>query len=227
MLSKISVAESINLLRRRYPDCLVCTTCARLISSTPAGYMNSNLTSEQVDSYICASCRSDAQIAAETSARFRGLVPRIELKPPLRIIAAASEPAPRRGESDRAYRGRVEQWRQDRAASHALLGVVMPPALDHLCLVDGEHADGSENARDCPRRNTSKSLKSAQTAASLLIHEKSRAGSPHEQRRGASHLSRLGGRRLRVRRQRASREQLAALARVNAARKQRGERHQP
>src|SRR5262249_19520778 len=157
--------------------CLVCTACARLISSAPAGYRNSNLTSKQADCYICASCRSDAQIAAETTARFRALVPRIELKPPLRIIAAASERAPRRGESDRAYRRRVEHWRQERAASHALLGIVTPAALNGLCLVGGHHAGDCEYARECPRRNTWKSLKSAQRAIPPLDHEKSRAGS--------------------------------------------------
>src|SRR5262249_30424686 len=107
LLPKVSVAESINLLRRRYPGCLVCATCARLIATTPAGYTNSTITTRQVDSYICASCRSDAQIAAETTARFRALVPRVELKPPLRIVAAAGEPARRPDESDTAHRERL------------------------------------------------------------------------------------------------------------------------
>jgi hypothetical protein len=57
------------------------------------GYANSALTSEQVDNYTCATCRADTQVAAETSARFRALVPRVVLKPPLRIVAPAGEPA--------------------------------------------------------------------------------------------------------------------------------------
>jgi hypothetical protein len=221
LLPKLSVAESIKSLRCRFPGSLVCTTCARLIASTPSGYKKSSLSDEQVDSYICASCRSEAQIAAETSARFHGLVPRAVLKPSLRIVAAASEPPSRRDESNMAYRGRVERWRQERAESHALLGVVTRPALDGLCLVGGRHANDSEYARECPRRNSSKSLKSAQAAMPLLAHEKSRAGSTRQQRRDSGDVSRLAGRRLRVRRQRTSLEQLAALARINAARRPR------
>jgi len=43
---------------------------------------------------------ADTQVAAETSARFRALVPRVVLKPPLRIVAPAGEPAQHRDESD-------------------------------------------------------------------------------------------------------------------------------
>jgi hypothetical protein len=224
LLPKLSVAESIKSLRCRFPGSLVCTTCARLIATTPAGYAHSHLTSEQVDSYVCANCRSDAQIAAETSARFRGLVSRVVLKPPLRIAAAASEPAQRRDESGRAYRGRVERWRRERAASHALLGVVAPPALDGLCLVDGQHAPSYEYSRECPLRNHARSLNTAPTTLLPVAHGQSRAVTLRLERRGSGTVSRLAGRRLQVRRQRTSPKQLAALAGINAARRrQRGD----
>jgi hypothetical protein len=93
LLPRLSIADSIKTLRRHFPGSLVCTMSGRLISSTPSGYANSALTSEQVDNYTCATCRADTQVAAETSARFRALVPRVVLKPPLRIVAPAGEPA--------------------------------------------------------------------------------------------------------------------------------------
>ena len=137
MAQKRSVADEVAALRRRLPGALICTACARLIASTPAGYASSNLTPEQVDSYVCANCLSDAQVAAETAARLRALVPRVVLKPPFRIVAAAGEPSQRRDEPDVAYRTRVERWRKDRAASHALLGIVTTRPLDGVCL-DGQ-----------------------------------------------------------------------------------------
>ena len=224
MAPKVSVTDSIAIHRRRFPGSLVCTTCGRLIASTPAGYAKRNLTSEQVDSYTCANCRADAQVAKETSARFRALVPRVVLKPPLRIVAAAGEPAQRRDESDAAYRRRAERWRQERAASHELLGVVATPELDGACLVDGRHGERSEYASECPQRKPAKLLNTGQGAALQTVQENSRAGSPRQQRRGFGSVSRLAGRRLTVRRQRTSPKQLAALARINAARgKQRGD----
>jgi hypothetical protein len=69
---KVSVADSIANLRRRFPGALVCTTCARMIASTPAGYAKSKLTSEQVETYVCVECRADAAEAvrkAEAEAR--------------------------------------------------------------------------------------------------------------------------------------------------------------
>jgi hypothetical protein len=39
---KRSVIDSIAILRRRFPGALVCTTCARMIASTPTGYAPSS-----------------------------------------------------------------------------------------------------------------------------------------------------------------------------------------
>jgi hypothetical protein len=69
---QLSVTDSISILRRRFPGALICTACARLIASTPAGYAKLNLSRGAVGSYVCASCRSDADPArsAEVTARF-------------------------------------------------------------------------------------------------------------------------------------------------------------
>ena len=52
-----------------------------------------------------------------------------------------------------------------------------------------------------------------------VAHGISRAGSTRQKRRGSATISRLARRRLTVRRQRASPKQLAALSRINAARR--------
>ena len=221
MLPKLPVADSVAIHRSRFPGALVCTACARLIASTPAGYATSNLTAEQINNYTCANSRADAQVAAEASARFRALTPRVVLKPPLHIVAAAGEPTQRRDESDAVYRGRVERWREDRAASHKLLGVVTAlPPIDTGCLIDGNHVEGSEYTRECPQRKQPKSLTTAPRTILPLAHGESRAGSLRQQRRRSGTTSRLAGYRLTVRRQRTSPEQLAALARINARRRE-------
>lgn len=72
MLPKLPAADSIATLRRRFPGALICTTCARLIASAPKGYAKQKLTPEQVENYVCANCRSDADPSrsAEVTARF-------------------------------------------------------------------------------------------------------------------------------------------------------------
>jgi hypothetical protein len=69
---QLSVTDSISILRRRFPGALICTACARLIASTPAGYTKLNLSRDALGSYVCASCRSDADPArsAEVTTRF-------------------------------------------------------------------------------------------------------------------------------------------------------------
>jgi hypothetical protein len=69
---QLSGTDSISILRRRFPGALICTACARLIASTPAGYAKLNLSRDAVGTYVCASCRSDADPArsAEVTARF-------------------------------------------------------------------------------------------------------------------------------------------------------------
>jgi hypothetical protein len=218
---KVSVVDSIAVLRRRFHLALVCVQCARLIASTPAGYAKSGLTPEQVESYVCAECRMEpARVASET-ARLRALPPKVHLKEPV-VAARAYAPPQRRDESDAAYRRRVQRWEADRAASHALLGIATPPhPYFGLCLVDGQHSPGLEYARECPSRKPVKSLSTIESPAQAIDAEQSRAGTPRQQRRGSGTTSRLAGRRLTVRRQRTSPEQLAALARINAVRTRR------
>jgi hypothetical protein len=218
---KVSVADSIADLRRRFPGALVCVQCARLIASTPAGYVKSGLTPQQAETYVCAECRMEpARVASET-ARLRALPPKVHLKEPI-VAARGYAPPQRRDESDEAYRRRVERWEADRAASHALLGIATPPhPYFGRCLIDGRHLPGSEYARECPARKSVKSLNTVASPALPVDVEQSRAGSPRQQRRGSGRTSRLAGRRLTVRRQRTSSKQLAALARINAARTKR------
>jgi hypothetical protein len=218
MLPKLSVADAISISRRRFPGALVCSICARLIAGTPAGYAKSGLTPEQVESYVCAECRMEpARVASET-ARLRALPPKVHLKEPI-AAARAYAPPQRRGESDEAYRRRVERWEADRAASHALLGIATPPhPYLGRCLVDGRHAEGSEHGRERPSRNSAESLNTGESPAQSVDAEQSRSGSPRQHRSRSITVSRLAGRRLTTRRQRTSPEQLTALARINAAR---------
>jgi hypothetical protein len=69
---QLSVIDSLSILRRRFPGAIICTVCARLIASTPAGYAKLNLSRDAISSYICANCRLDADPArsAEVTARF-------------------------------------------------------------------------------------------------------------------------------------------------------------
>jgi hypothetical protein len=221
LLSKLSVADSIKILKRRFPGALVCTTCARVTASTPAGYGKSGLTPEQVETYTCAECRVEPRRAANETARLRALPPKVHLKEPV-VAARAYAPPQRRDESDAAYRRREERWEADRAASHALLGIATPPhPYVGRCLVDGRHIEGSEYARECPSRKSSKFLSAGEPPAPSVDAEQSRAVSPRQHGRESRTISRLAGRRLTVRRQRTSPEQLAALARINTARTKR------
>jgi hypothetical protein len=72
LLPKLSVIDSVKILRRRFPGSLICTACGRLIASTPAGYEKLNLPAGQVENYVCHGCRSDADPArsVEVTARF-------------------------------------------------------------------------------------------------------------------------------------------------------------
>ena len=206
MLPKLSVVESIKILKRRCPGALICTTCARLIASRPAGYVHSNLASEKIENHVCAECQMEPVRLAAEAARLRALAPKVSLKEPA-VAARAYAPAQRRDESGAAYRRRVEQWEADRAASLGLLGVLAPPhPYFDRCLVNGRHAEGSDLARECP------ALLSADV-------EESRAGTRRQQRSDSDNVSRLTGRRLGVRRQRTSPAQLATLARINVARR--------
>ncbi len=221
MLRKLSVADAISISLRRFTGALVCTTCARLIASTPAGYAKSALKPEQVETYKCAECQmKPARIASET-ARLRALPTKVHLHEPV-VAARAYAPAQRQDESAAAYQRRVERWEADRATSHALLGIATPPhPYFGRCLVEGRHIEGSEYARECPSRKPAESLNAGESPAPSADVEQSRAGSSLQQRRGSGTTSRLAGRRLTVRRQRTSSQQLAALARVNAARAKR------
>jgi len=123
-LPKVSTADSIAILKTRFPGSLVCVDCARLIASTPAGYASSNLTPEQVDGYACHGCRSDNDPArsTEVTARFaasKAAAAGARLRPPLTrgpdrlpddllIVLAAEADAGRRVAHD--YLGKAAAW---------------------------------------------------------------------------------------------------------------------
>src|SRR4030095_1982491 len=138
---------------------LVCTTCARMIASTPAGYTKSTLSPKQVETYVCAECRMEPARVARETAQWGSLPPKMHLNKPV-VVARAYAPPQRRDESDEAYRRRVERWEADRAASHALLGIATPPhPYFGRCLINGRHILGSEYARECPSRKSAKSMR--------------------------------------------------------------------
>jgi len=142
LLPKLSVADSIAILRRRNPDGLVCTTCAHLIASTPAGYANSTLTPEQVETYVCAECRADSDPArskeiSERIAAAKAVAAAARLRPPLARVLAG---------------GTLERLPDDalivRAAEAECGRRVATDYLD-ACATDGHHHDLDALA-DCP-----------------------------------------------------------------------------
>jgi hypothetical protein len=142
VLPKFSIAGSIEVLRRRHPGALVCLTCARLIASTPAGYATSNLTPEEVETYICAECRYDAD-----PARSKGITDRIaaskataaaaRLRPPLAHVLAGRtlERLP-----DDALIVRTAEADCGRRVAHDYLDT---------CVTTGHHRD-LDTLADCP-----------------------------------------------------------------------------
>jgi hypothetical protein len=66
MMPKRSTVQVVALLRRRYPDSLVCDSCARLLAST--GY------ADYAGPFHCASCATEAPaLAREAAKRFEAL----------------------------------------------------------------------------------------------------------------------------------------------------------
>ena len=86
-----SVSDSIASVRRRFPGALACTTCARIVATTPAGYATSKLPPEQIETYVCYGCRFDTDSArsSEITARFaasRATAAATRLRPPFTAI---------------------------------------------------------------------------------------------------------------------------------------------
>lgn len=62
------------LLRRRYPDGLICVRCARLLATRPASDAKSTLTEAERQGYVCAECRIDREESGrQYAARVRNL----------------------------------------------------------------------------------------------------------------------------------------------------------
>jgi hypothetical protein len=156
-----SVSESIAITRRRFPGALICTTCARIIATTPAGYVSK--VPEQIEKYVCYGCRFDADPArsAEVTARFaasRAASAATRLRPPfLAIVAGTIRPG---------TPGTVSEVIRVDDACSCTAGVTCAPCLlthaaeaafgrrvahDYLgsCAMSGEHHD-AEILAECP-----------------------------------------------------------------------------
>jgi hypothetical protein len=141
---KLSATDSISILRRRFPGALICTTCARLIASTPKGYEKQTLTPEQVENYVCAACRSDADPSrsGEVTARFaasKAAAAAARLRPPLAGLSpCACTPAVT-----------CASCLQTCAAEAAEGRRIAHDYLD-TCATNGHHAN-LETLADCPQ----------------------------------------------------------------------------
>jgi hypothetical protein len=55
----LSVADTVTVLRRRYPDALVCVECGLLLATRRESYAKSDLPEADRLSYVCFECRLD------------------------------------------------------------------------------------------------------------------------------------------------------------------------
>jgi hypothetical protein len=60
MTPPLSVADTVTVLRRRYPDALVCVECGLLLATQRESYAKSDLTEVQRHEYVCAECKLEA-----------------------------------------------------------------------------------------------------------------------------------------------------------------------
>lgn len=134
MLPRTTTAQEVAVLRRRYPDSLVCDSCARLIATR--GHAGR--------AYVCASCAVEAPaLAKEAAKRFAVLSARgPQPKPENMLVHACAYP------DERWSARRQAQFERERLLALALMGV--PVAEDKpVCLVGGRHRDPAM-ARECP-----------------------------------------------------------------------------
>ena len=65
----LSVADTVAVLRVRYPLGLICVDCGLLLATQPASYVRSNLTEAERLGFVCAGCRLTAAEAESTHAQ--------------------------------------------------------------------------------------------------------------------------------------------------------------
>ena len=109
----LSTRDAVTVLRRRYPDVLVCVQCAGLLATRPDSYAKSSLSEAARLSYVCCECRLEqaeserihevrvekARHAAKASAaarRLRALEARdVDINPlPVGLPNPGAEPSP-------------------------------------------------------------------------------------------------------------------------------------
>jgi len=57
VLAPLSVPDTVTVLRRRYPDGLVCVGCGLLLATRPEGYGKSKLSAAARLTYVCCECQ--------------------------------------------------------------------------------------------------------------------------------------------------------------------------
>jgi hypothetical protein len=214
----LSIPQIITIYRQQYPEGLICTECGLLLTTRLASHAKSNLTEQDRLAYVCAACRSDAReqegkSAATTLsfARSKELASARRLRPSL-IMAAASET------HDRDSRAFME------SVAEAEVGGRFPCA----------HCGGSHFAKDCaysPREAatvlTVRGGRHEGSGVSLIPRAESRSRSMWNIRASRQgRQPRIGFqarpvRRLSVDALARSRERIAKVHEINAARRQR------
>ena len=64
----IGVADTITVLRRRYPEALICAACGRLLATRRESYSSSALSDAARLAYVCFECRQEAAEAQRVHA---------------------------------------------------------------------------------------------------------------------------------------------------------------
>src|SRR5262249_4993922 len=80
----LSVADTVTVLRRRYPDSLVCVECGLLLATRRESYAKSNLTEGDRLSYVCSSAASIVRrLSGSTRVGWRrlGMLARLPRRP--------------------------------------------------------------------------------------------------------------------------------------------------
>jgi len=88
----LTIEETLAIVRRRYPQGLICSACARVLATQSASYTKSNLTEQDSASFVCGECKQGAieqeRLSTQMSERARHTLHAPRRKPPLGVPAA-------------------------------------------------------------------------------------------------------------------------------------------
>jgi hypothetical protein len=92
---RLTIEETLAIVRRRYPQGLMCSACARVLATQSASYTKSNLTEQDSTSFVCGECKQDAiepeRLSAQMAERARRTLHAPRRKPPLVVLAARGD----------------------------------------------------------------------------------------------------------------------------------------